>query len=143
MLLLVVLYGALVAALVAGVVSFRGVAFAWLIPASLGMLGPMAFVLIPEHYDAPGPASPFENTRTCVSNPVMRVLYLNTNLHTAHHLRASVRWQDMEAFHAEIEDQISEEWLFPGYLAFHRFMWKTVGRPAAHESAGDLETTPA
>lgn len=134
-LFLLVIYGAVAAAVAVGVVSFRGVAFAWLIPASLGLLGPLPFVLMPEHYDAPGPGSPFENTRTCVSNPLLRFLYMNTNLHTAHHLKASVPWQEMEAFHAEIEDRIAPEWIFPGYLAFHRFVWQTVGRPAAHEAA--------
>ncbi len=133
-LVLALVYGAIALAVVADLVSLRGVAFAWLIPASIGLLGPLPFVLIPEHYDAPGPGSPFENTRTCVSNPALRFVYLNTNLHTAHHHRASVPWHGLVDHHRTIEDRIEEEWLFPSYTAFHRFMWRTVGRTPAHQA---------
>ena len=126
---------AVVALVVLDVVSFRAVAFAWLVPAVVAMVGPVPFVLIPEHYDAPGPGPAVVNTRTCTSNPVLRFFYLNTNLHTAHHDRPAVVWQELPAHHRTIEDDIRPEWLFPSYWAFHRFMWtSTARRPttAAH-----------
>lgn len=129
---LALVFGGLALAVVADVVSLRTIAFVWLIPASIALIGPIAYVLIPEHYDAPGPGPVFTNTRTCTSNPVMRFFYLNTNLHTAHHHRPALSCFDLPAHHAEIEDRIEPEWLFGSYTSFHRFMWRTSRRPASH-----------
>lgn len=123
------------AALVVGdFLSLRGLTFVWLIPAAVALIGPIPFVLIPEHYDAPGPGPAFMNTRTCTSNAVVRFLYLNTNLHTAHHHRPALPWYDLPAHHRQIEDEIEPTWLFPSYTAFHRFMWRTTGRSGTHAS---------
>jgi|GEM_PF-6533458 len=112
-------------------VDLRATAFVWLIPAAAFLTGPFVFVLMPEHYDAPGPGVVTSNTRTCVSNPVMRFVFLNTNLHTAHHDRPAVPWTGLPARHDEIAATIDEEWVFSGYLAFYRFMWRNIARPAA------------
>jgi fatty acid desaturase len=100
----------------------------WIIPVLLSLAGPLPFVLIPEHYNAPGRALVTANTRTCLSNPVLRFVFLNTNLHTAHHSRSSVAWCDLPRQFESLEAQMDDEWIFPGYLAFHRFMWNTVGQ---------------
>lgn len=126
---------ATVAALIAiATVDLRSVAFVWLIPVALFLSGPFVFVLMPEHYDAPGPGIVTSNTRTCVSNPLMRFIFLNTNLHTAHHDKPIVPWTGLPAHHENLEPRIDNEWVFSGYWAFYRFMWRNVGRPAASES---------
>jgi fatty acid desaturase len=114
--------------IVLATIDLRAVAFAWLIPVAAFLSGPFVFVLMPEHYDAPGPNAVTSNTRTCVSNPVMRFIFLNTNLHTAHHDRASVPWTGLLEHHAGLEARIDDEWVFSGYLAFYRFMWRNVSR---------------
>lgn len=118
-----------------GVVSFASLAAVWFVPALVSLFGPLPYVLLPEHYDAPGPGSTMTNTRTCVSNPVLRFVYLNTNLHTAHHDRPSVPWHDLTTHHQRIEDDIAPDWIFPSYAAFHRWMWNTTSRPAAANMA--------
>jgi fatty acid desaturase len=116
-------------------VDMRTLAFVWLIPVAAFLSGPLVFVLMPEHYDAPGPTVVTSNTRTCVSNPVVRFIFLNTNLHTAHHHRASVPWTGLPDQHARLSARIDEEWVFSGYLAFYRFMWRNVSRPATADTA--------
>lgn len=113
------------------VVDLRTVAFVWLIPTVVSLLGPLPFVLIPEHYDAPGPGPTVTNTRTCVSNPAVRFVFLNTNLHTAHHDKPSVPWHALAQHHETIEADIDDEWVFSSYTAFHRWMWNTTSRPPA------------
>lgn len=115
----------------ADVISFRTIAFVWFIPALVSLFGPLPFVLIPEHYDAPGPGPTVTNTRTCVSNPAVRFVFLNTNLHTAHHDKPSVPWHSLAQHHETIEADINDEWIFPSYTAFHRWMWNTTSRPPA------------
>lgn len=117
------------------IVDFRTVAFVWLIPTVVSLLGPLPYVLIPEHYDAPGPGPTVTNTRTCVSNPAVRFVFLNTNLHTAHHDKPSVPWHALAQHHESIEADIDDEWVFPSYTAFHRWMWNTTSRPAAQAVA--------
>jgi fatty acid desaturase len=124
-----VVWGATAAlGVVLAMIDLRVVAFAWLIPVAIFLTVPFVFVLMPEHYDAPGPGHVTSNTRTCVSNAAMRFVFLNTNLHTAHHDRASVPWTGLPAHHAELASTIDNEWVFSGYFAFYRFMWRNVSR---------------
>jgi acyl-lipid omega-6 desaturase (Delta-12 desaturase) len=132
---LAVVLTALIASIATGLVTFQAVAYVWLIPTAFALLGPLPFVLIPEHYDAPGPGPTVSNTRTCVSNPVMRFVFLNTNLHTAHHDRPSVPWHALGTHHQKIEADIHDEWIFPSYTAFYVWMWRTTSRPPAHTAA--------
>jgi fatty acid desaturase len=96
----------------------------WIIPVGMMVIVPMPFVLIPEHLGATGPGSPTINTRTCRSNWLMRWVFMNENLHTAHHTHPSTRWHDLAALDALLRPDIAEGWSYSGYLRFHRDTWR-------------------
>lgn len=117
--------------------AFRPILFGWLIPMAVMISFALPFVQMSEHYDAAGPGPVFGNTRTVVSNPLLSYAFLYTNLHTAHHHQPSVPWNELRAHHATIEDRIEDEWIFPGFIAFHRWLWRTLDRPPRSETGGD------
>ncbi|MGZ4761026.1 MAG: fatty acid desaturase, partial [Ilumatobacteraceae bacterium] len=58
----------------------------WLAPWLVALVIVVPLVLVTEHYGATvGTVEAAENTRTVVSNGVVRWMYWNNNFHTAHH----------------------------------------------------------
>ncbi len=125
---LVLLVATVSATVLVAQVAARPVVFAWLVPMAVMISFVLPFVQMSEHYDAPGPGPAYANTRTVVSNPVIGYAFLYTNFHTAHHHKPSVPWNELRAHHASIEDRIEEEWIFTGFIAFHRWLWRTLER---------------
>jgi fatty acid desaturase len=97
----------------------------WLIPVAMAILGTVPFVLIPEHYGALSAGPAVGNSRTCRSNRFVRFVYLNTNLHTAHHQQPAVPWHDLPQ---AITGEIADGWTHSGYLVFHRQLVSEIGR---------------
>jgi fatty acid desaturase len=100
----------------------------WLIPVALAILGTVPFVLIPEHYGATGAGPAVDNSRSCRSNRFVRFVYLNTNMHTAHHQQPAVAWYDLPQ---AATGEIADGWTHSGYLAFHRQLLSEIGRVPA------------
>jgi fatty acid desaturase len=116
-----VVIGLAVAALVAWPeVMLRG----WLIPAAIGSLVVFPFLTIPEHYEGKGSDALLANTRTTTSNALMRYLYWNNNLHTAHHLVPTVPPHALGDVDRQIIDR--NRLRDRGFLAFHRRVLGTM-----------------
>jgi fatty acid desaturase len=108
-----------VAIAVVGLVEWPGIVLrGWLVPAALGSLVVFPFLTMPEHYEGRGRNGLLANTRTTASNRLMRYLYWNNNLHTAHHLVPTVPPHAL----GRIDDRIVDRNTLRdrGFIAFHR-----------------------
>jgi fatty acid desaturase len=90
----------------------------WLIPAAIGSVVVFPFLTMPEHYEGKGRPGLLANTRTTTSNRLLRFLYWNNNLHTAHHLVPTVPPQSL----GRLDGYIAERNTLrdSGFFAFHR-----------------------
>jgi fatty acid desaturase len=70
-----------------------------------------------EHYGCATEGSPFETTRSVVSNRPFRFLVWNNNYHAVHHLVPAVPFHHAPELHAFIESRTVH--LAPSYTAFH------------------------
>jgi fatty acid desaturase len=115
---------AIVPAVVLGLVALAGFSWpdvivkGWLIPAALGSLVVFPFLTMPEHYEGKGREGLLANTRTTRSNRMLRYLYWNNNLHTAHHLVPTVPPHAL----GRLDGYIAERNTLRdgGFFAFHR-----------------------
>ncbi|HEV8298557.1 MAG TPA: fatty acid desaturase [Acidimicrobiales bacterium] len=90
----------------------------WLIPAVLGSLVVFPLLTMPEHFQGKGRNGLLHNTRTTVSNRVVRAVYWNNNFHTAHHLVPTVPPQGLPLLDAQIAS--GNTLRASGFLTFHR-----------------------
>jgi fatty acid desaturase len=90
----------------------------WLIPAAIGSVVVFPFLTMPEHYEGKGRPGLLANTRTTTSNRLLRFLYWNNNLHTAHHLVPTVPPQSLGQMDTYIADRNTLR--DRGFFAFHR-----------------------
>jgi fatty acid desaturase len=91
---------------------------------SLGLL--RAFI---EHHAAVGPS---ERSASVESNVVFGLLFLNNNLHIAHHLQPTMRWYDIPAHYRSNRDallQVNGHFVFRGYGEIAR---RYLVRPVFH-----------
>lgn len=76
------------------------------------------------------------------SNPVMSLMFLNNNLHMAHHERPSIAWYRLPSYYRENKDRLLHEncgYLIKGYhRLFADFAFKPK-EPVAHPLPGSLE----
>ncbi|MGZ4702624.1 MAG: fatty acid desaturase [Ilumatobacteraceae bacterium] len=99
----------------------------WLVPWVIALLIVVPLVLVTEHYGATvGTVEAAENTRTIVSNGVVRWMYWNNNFHTAHHQLPTVVYQSLPELDEMIGGDRLGPWVSPGYLAFHRGVWHSL-----------------
>jgi len=132
---------ALCLALLVGLVllglSHPGVLVAiWLVPWLITIVVLVPLVLVTEHYGAMvGTVDAVENTRSIVSNPIVRWLYWNNNFHTAHHQLPSAVHQRLPELEQLIDPAGRGAWLVSGYLAFHRQVWASLPWSARREEA--------
>jgi fatty acid desaturase len=89
----------------------------WLIPAAIGSVVVFPFLTMPEHYEGKGRPGLLANTRTTTSNRLLRFLYWNNNLHTAHHLVPTVPPQSLGRLDGYIAERNSLR--DGGFFAFH------------------------
>lgn len=98
----------------------------WLIPALMGQPFLRLFLLA-EHHGCPLVADMFRNTRTTLSNAIVRRLAWNMPYHIEHHAFMAVPFHALPKAHARFRDRI--EVLSPGYAGFHRDL--VTGLPKA------------
>lgn len=122
------LYGLLAALLlVDGQATLRALVVPWL----FGQWGIVTINLL-QHQDC-DPASPYDHSRN-VTGALVNWFVLNNGFHTAHHLRPSLHWSRLPAFHREV---VAPR-IAPGFD--HRSLLAAVwarfgpGRPAAERA---------
>jgi fatty acid desaturase len=99
----------------------------WLIPWLIALLVIVPLVLVTEHYGATvGTVEAAENTRTVVSNRLVRWVYWNNNFHMEHHELPPVVFQALPKLDGASADRLPGAWVSPGYLAFHRGVWRSL-----------------
>lgn len=99
----------------------------WLAPWLIALVIVVPLVLVTEHYGATvGTVEAAENTRTVVSNGVVRWMYWNNNFHTAHHQLPTVVYQSLPELDRLTAGELLGPWLSPGYVAFHRSVWHSL-----------------
>ncbi|MCF8468937.1 MAG: fatty acid desaturase [Sneathiella sp.] len=91
--------------------------YVWILPALIGQPFLRLFLLA-EHGLCPEVDNIFENTRTTLTNSIVRKLAWNMPFHAEHHAYPAVPFYLLENFHAltRFHLQVTET----GYIAFHR-----------------------
>ncbi len=105
---------------------WQPVLFFWVIPRMMGE--PVLRMLrIAEHTGMEEGPDPLTNTRTTLTNPLIRFLYWNMPYHAAHHLAPSVPFHALGRFHQHLPEHPVEH----GYVRVHTSLIKDVraGRP--------------
>lgn len=89
----------------------------WIIPIMVGMIFLRLFLLA-EHTGCEYTGNMMRNTRTTLSNPIMRFITWNMPFHCEHHLFPSVPFHMLPKLHDHLSDRISTE--TPSYTFFHK-----------------------
>jgi len=100
----------------------------WLIPILLGQPF-LRLYLLAEHWGMPMVPEMLNNSRTTLTNPVMRFLAWNMPYHAEHHAFSAVPFHNLPKVHAKVKARIGTK--TPGYLAFHRQVWRTLSAQAS------------
>jgi fatty acid desaturase len=90
--------------------------FAWLIPALIGQPF-LRLYLLAEHGRCPYVANMLENSRTTLTNMLVRKLAWNMPYHAEHHAYPGVPFHRLPEFHGLIEDHLRQ--VEKGYVRFH------------------------
>ncbi|MGX5830757.1 fatty acid desaturase family protein [Mesorhizobium sp. 43Arga] len=91
--------------------------YIWVIPALLGQPF-LRLYLLAEHGRCPFVANMLENTRTTLTNWVVRKLAWNMPFHTEHHAYPGVPFHQLPRFHTLIERHLKV--VESGYVSFHQ-----------------------
>ncbi len=107
------------AALAAGSVLFGSalLLYVWVLPAVIGQPF-LRLYLMAEHDGCPEVPNIFANTRTTLTNRLVRRLAWNMPFHAEHHAYPAVPFHLLETFHLIARPHLQVT--APGYLAFHR-----------------------
>lgn len=97
--------------------------YVWIIPALLGQPF-LRLYLLAEHGRCPFVANMLENTRTTLTNWVVRKLAWNMPFHAEHHAYPGVPFHQLPQFHALIERYLKV--VEPGYVSFHEKYLETL-----------------
>lgn len=89
----------------------------WLLPLAVGQPF-LRFLLLAEHSGCDFGGDATTNTRTTLTNPVVRWLMWNMPFHAEHHLYPSLPFHALPAAHGLIGPHLKH--IDPGYLAVHR-----------------------
>lgn len=90
--------------------------YIWILPALLGQPF-LRLYLLAEHGRCPLVANMLENTRTTLTNWLVRKLAWNMPFHAEHHAYPGVPFHQLPQFHALIERHLKV--VEPGYVSFH------------------------
>jgi fatty acid desaturase len=96
------------------------------------MVWPGLSLTLLRSYHEHRPAAEAEGrTATLLATPVLALLYLNNNLHWAHHARPELAWYELPRFYAETARERGDQgYLVRGYGAlFQRFFFRPKDRP--------------
>jgi fatty acid desaturase len=83
----------------------------------------LRLVRFAEHTGMEETADPLSNTRTTLTNRIIRFLYWNMPYHAAHHLAPSVPFHALSKLHAQLPEHPVEL----GYLRVHRGLMRNLG----------------
>ncbi|MPZ12584.1 MAG: fatty acid desaturase [Kiloniellaceae bacterium] len=95
----------------------------WVIPALLGQPF-LRLYLLAEHSGCPEVPDMLANSRTTLTNRMVRALCWNMNLHSAHHAYPAVPFHALPTADRLLAPQIAER--SPGYIAVQRETWKNL-----------------
>jgi fatty acid desaturase len=97
----------------------------WVVPVLLGQ-PVLRLYLLAEHGDCPRVADMFQNTRTTLTNRVVRFLAWNMPYHTEHHVAPQVPFHRLPDLHARMRDELRVT--AEGYAAFTRdYLMRRLG----------------
>lgn len=123
--------GLQLAVYVAALISIAlGYSFAWFyffFPALLAQ-PILRAILIAEHTGCTTDENGLTNTRTTLTNPVIRLLMWNMSFHTEHHLYPSIPFHQLPQAHRELREHLAH--LAPNYVAANRTIIRTLGGAA-------------
>jgi len=91
--------------------------YIWIVPLLLGQPFLRAYLLA-EHAGCSEVNNRFANTRTLVSNPIVRMIAWNMPYHTEHHVYPAVPFFRLPDAHVLVRQHLMQ--LEPGYRSFHR-----------------------
>jgi fatty acid desaturase len=94
----------------------------WIVPRVLAE-PVLRLVRLAEHTGMEENADPLSNTRTTLTNRVIRFLYWNMPYHAAHHLSPSVPFHALSRLHAQLPEHPVEQ----GYVRVHRGLMQNFG----------------
>jgi fatty acid desaturase len=100
----------------------------WVIPALVGQPF-LRLYLLAEHSGCPEVPDMLANSRTTLSNPVVRLLCWNMNLHSAHHAYPALPFHALPAADRLLAPQIALR--SRGYAAVQRTIWAQLGAESA------------
>jgi fatty acid desaturase len=95
----------------------------WLFPLFLGQPFLRAY-LFAEHGGLEETGDLLANTRTIITNPVVRFLMWNMPYHTEHHIYPAVPFHLLPKLHEQIEKHL--RFVDNGYIEFHREFWREL-----------------
>lgn len=109
---------ALYAGIIALSVTFESAVllFAWILPALVGQPF-LRLYLLAEHGRCPYVANMLENSRTTLTNFLVRKLAWNMPYHAEHHANPGVPFHQLPAFHRLVENDLKQ--VEKGYVRFH------------------------
>ena len=126
--------GSQLAIYVAGVVSiFMGYPFVWLywfLPTILGQ-PLLRAILIAEHTGCSMGKNGLTNTRTTLTNPLVRLVMWNMSFHTEHHLYPSIPFHQLPDAHQKLREKLTH--LAPNYVAANRTVIQSLGSVPSEE----------
>ncbi len=97
--------------------------YVWIVPALLGQPF-LRLYLLAEHGRCPLVANMLENTRTTLTNWLVRKVAWNMPYHAEHHAYPGVPFHQLPAFHQLIERHLKV--VEPGYVSFHEKYIETL-----------------
>ena len=89
----------------------------WIVPALIGSVSLRLFLLA-EHAGCRLSGDMLENTRTTLTNPLVKLVSWNMPYHCEHHLYPSVPFHALPKLHKSLREP--PKFLTPGYYRFHR-----------------------
>lgn len=128
---LMIAFYAVVVAVVALTGTWLGLLAFWLVPRIIAEPS-LRLVRMAEHTGMEEGADPLTNTRTTLTNPLVRFLYWNMPYHAEHHMAPSVPFHNLAELHHALPDE-PEERIYvvsKGYVRAHRDIITNLGNGA-------------
>ncbi len=105
----------------------------WFGPILLGQPW-LRLYLMAEHTGCANGPDMIANSRTTLTNPLIRLIAWNMPYHTEHHVYPSVPFHALPALHQEMKPYLQV--VEPGYIAVHRGLMRGIGDEKTELSAG-------
>ncbi len=105
----------------------------WLIPRILGE-PVLRAIRMAEHTGTAESPNLLANTRTTLTNPLLRLLYWNMPYHAEHHLASSVPFHALRRMHDQVAPHL--ECVSKGYLAVHAEILRSIWRQKKGRAVG-------